>query len=318
MKQRVSIYQNGLSLVEMMVAIAISLILLAGVIQIFLGSKQSYRLNENMSRIQESGRFAMEFLARDMRMIGYQGCASLDSVQPNIIADPPPAGGFSNDVVVTGMDNVASVSIGGLPVTDGTDIVNIRRGGGCQARLAGNMTANNANIQINVDPACFAAGDVLLITDCKDVDIFRASNVSQAAGTITIAHASNVNIYNFLSKAYNTEAFVMKFMDFNYFVSGETLYRDTQPLVDGVVNMQILYGVDTDNDRVPNQYVAAGAVADWSTAVALRVSLLLAGPDNGVVTAAQTIFYDGLDQVMPDQRLYRTFTNTVGIRNRLP
>lgn len=318
MKQRAIIHQNGLSLIEMMVAIAISLILLAGVIQIFLGSKQSYRLNENMSRIQESGRFAMEFLARDMRMIGYQGCASLDSVQPNIIADPPPPGGFSNDVVVTGMDNVANISIGGLPVTDGTDIVNIRRGGGCQARLTGNMAANNANIQLIANPACFSAGDILLITDCKDVDIFRASNVSQGGGSITIAHAQNVNITNFLSKAYNTEAFVMKFMDFNYFISGETLYRDTQPLVDGVVNMQILYGIDTDNDRAPNQYVAAGAVADWSTVVALRVSLLLAGPDNGVVPAAQTVFYDGLDQVMPDRRLYRTFTNTVGIRNRLP
>ncbi|WP_127475935.1 PilW family protein [Sulfurivermis fontis] len=318
MKQRAKISQSGISLVEMMVAITISLILLAGVIQIFLGSKQSYRLNENMSRIQESGRFAMEFLARDIRMIGYQGCASLDSVQPNIIADPPPVGGFSNDVVVTGMDNVSSLSIGGLPVRDGTDTVSIRRGGGCQARLSGNMTANNANIQLTADSSCYAAGDILFISDCKDVDIFRASNVSQAAGTITIAHASNVNTFNFLSKAYNTDAFVMRFTDFVYFVSGETLYRDDQPLVDGVVNMQILYGIDTDNDRVPNQYVSAGTVADWSSVVALRVSLLLAGPDNGVVTAAQTVFYDGINQVMPDQRLYRTFTNTVGIRNRLP
>ncbi len=318
MKHRVTTRQNGLSLVEMMVAITISLILLAGVIQIFLGSKQSYRLNENMSRIQESGRFAMEFLARDIRMIGYQGCASLDSVQPNIIANPAPAGGFNNDVVVTGADNVNNVIIGTLPVRDGTDTINIRRGGGCQARLAGNMTANNANVQLTADPSCFAAGDVLLITDCKDVDIFRATNVSQAAGTITIAHASGANTTNFLSKAYSTEAFVMKYIDFTYFLSGETLYRDNQPLVDGVLDMQVLYGIDTDNDRAPNQYVPAVTVANWSEVVALRVSLLLAGPDNGVVTAAQTVFYDGLDQVMPDQRLYKTFTTTVGIRNRLP
>jgi hypothetical protein len=42
-----------------MVAMAISLLLLSGVISIFVSSKSSYETNERLSRIQENGRFAL-------------------------------------------------------------------------------------------------------------------------------------------------------------------------------------------------------------------------------------------------------------------
>ncbi|WP_168735177.1 PilW family protein [Pseudothauera rhizosphaerae] len=74
--------QRGLTLVELLVAMAVGLILIAGVITIFLGSKQSYRTSEALSRVQESGRFALEFMARDLRAAGYSparefGCTRL-------------------------------------------------------------------------------------------------------------------------------------------------------------------------------------------------------------------------------------------------
>ena len=51
--------QRGFTLVELMVALAVSLLLLAGVIQVYLSSKQAYRVQDNVARIQESGRLAM-------------------------------------------------------------------------------------------------------------------------------------------------------------------------------------------------------------------------------------------------------------------
>lgn len=54
--------QRGLTLMEVMVAITISLILLAGVMQIFLGSRQTYRMQDGLARLQENGRFAMDFI----------------------------------------------------------------------------------------------------------------------------------------------------------------------------------------------------------------------------------------------------------------
>ena len=60
--------QAGLTLVELMVAMVIGLLLLAGISQVFVSNKQTYRLLEAQSHVQENGRFAFEFMARDVRM----------------------------------------------------------------------------------------------------------------------------------------------------------------------------------------------------------------------------------------------------------
>ena len=63
--------QCGLTLVEILVALLISLFLIAGVIQLFIGTKQTYRGHDALSRIQENGRFAIDRMAWDIRMAGY-------------------------------------------------------------------------------------------------------------------------------------------------------------------------------------------------------------------------------------------------------
>ena len=72
--------QQGLTLVEMMVAILLSLILTAGVIQSYLGNKQTYGFQEAMSRNQENGRYGIEVLSRDLRMAGFTGCPPTDRI----------------------------------------------------------------------------------------------------------------------------------------------------------------------------------------------------------------------------------------------
>ena len=56
-----------------MVAITIGLVLLGGVFTIFMSNKQSYRVQENMGRVQENGRFAIDLMARTLRMTAWQG-----------------------------------------------------------------------------------------------------------------------------------------------------------------------------------------------------------------------------------------------------
>lgn len=63
--------QRGFSMVEMLVALMLSLILTAGIIQLFIGSKQTYRFHDALSRLQENGRFAIESMAADIRMAGF-------------------------------------------------------------------------------------------------------------------------------------------------------------------------------------------------------------------------------------------------------
>lgn len=73
--------QLGLSLVELMVALVLGLILMFGIIQVFFASKQTYITNEAMARLQENGRFALEFMSRSARLAGY--------IEPIYIGDKP-------------------------------------------------------------------------------------------------------------------------------------------------------------------------------------------------------------------------------------
>jgi len=66
--------QSGLTLIELMISLAIGLVVLGSLLVVYLGSRAAYRTSDNLARVQESGRFAMEFIAQDARMSGFFGC----------------------------------------------------------------------------------------------------------------------------------------------------------------------------------------------------------------------------------------------------
>lgn len=86
--------QKGLSLVELLVALALSATLIVGIFTVYMDSSQTSRLSTSLARIQESARIGVDILARDLRMVGFQGCADPDDVTMNVIADNPPTSDF--------------------------------------------------------------------------------------------------------------------------------------------------------------------------------------------------------------------------------
>lgn len=335
-------HQRGLTLIEIMVATTISLILLAGVLEIFTSSKQTYRMQDGMSRLQENARFAMHFLTRDARMAGYTGCSSA-SVQTNNIVDLD-GDGTADSVSDFTTAGLFGYEYGDLPITltatdtlttadvvNGTDIVVILRGTNQDVQLTGNMTSDNANIQLGASATgLFTANDIMFISDCEASDVFAANNVS-SGGTITISHSSAVNTGPKLSKAYGPDAQVMTMEKTAYYIGTNanglpTLYRKrmvgqgmvTEELVEGVESMQIQYGEDLTGDGIPNRYVNATNVTDMTNVMAIRFSLLLSSAEE-VVLETDTSTYNVLDVVVDptdDRRLRRTFTTTVKLRNR--
>jgi type IV pilus assembly protein PilW len=63
----------GVTLIELMVALAIGGFLMVGAITVFLHARQSFRLTESVARLQETGRFALEALEPEIRMAHYWG-----------------------------------------------------------------------------------------------------------------------------------------------------------------------------------------------------------------------------------------------------
>lgn len=80
----------GVSLVELMIALALSAFLLLGLAQVFSASRAAYQTAEALGRVQENGRVGLDLLSRDTRMAGHMGCAASQSraTQPSGSAPP--------------------------------------------------------------------------------------------------------------------------------------------------------------------------------------------------------------------------------------
>ena len=65
---------GGFSLVELMIAMTLGLIVVAGLGQLYVAGRDANRIIETTSGLNDNGRFAAEFLARDLRLAGYFSC----------------------------------------------------------------------------------------------------------------------------------------------------------------------------------------------------------------------------------------------------
>lgn len=78
--------QRGLSLIELMIALTLGTFLILGLVQLFSASRQAFLASEGLSRVQETGRTAIEWMQRDLRMAGHLGCVSDQAV---FLSNPP-------------------------------------------------------------------------------------------------------------------------------------------------------------------------------------------------------------------------------------
>ena len=70
--------QAGFTLIELLVTMAVSLVILAGVVNVSQSSMISNRALENAAAMQDSARFAVDMMSRDIRMAGFTGCTAHD------------------------------------------------------------------------------------------------------------------------------------------------------------------------------------------------------------------------------------------------
>lgn len=328
--------QKGFTLIEIMIALTIGLFLSAGAVQVFVGTKQTNRTQENLSRMQENARFAMYFLTEDIRKVAFDGgICGRGRIINNAINDLDSS---SAEYQFKTLPIFSSLSgaIGGTENTglNGSDSISIRALGslGSGVALTAPLALVSDNLQINVAEAgLFAKGDIILVTDCKFSDIVQITN-NLAGGSIEHTTGSTEtpdNKTGNLSFAYGTNAKVYYLAAGNVGLAGTTytiatsvstpgLARGGQQLVPDIENMQILYGqLDTSNGIyfVPSD--TAGL--DMEQVISVRVSLLVRSRDDFVATAPQTYFYnfDGTSTAAADNRLRKVYTSTIAVRNRL-
>jgi type IV pilus assembly protein PilW len=295
--------QAGLTLVEMMVAITVGLILLAGVIQIFASNKQTYRVQDATSRLQENGRFAVDMLRRDIRMAGFWGCNSNISTISSNLNSPA---------------NYVDITLGGISGTDGAagapDTITL------QGAYSSGLNVNSHS-QAAASFATPAGNDlkqfeIIVVSDCTKADISQISNATPGSGSVVVntgvgvpGNATKPPQYPPGSTIYHVRKLTYSIQNDASGQPGLFLNEDgvDQEVVEGVEDMQIVYGEDTDGDGTANRYVPAGTAGlNMENVVSVRVALTLRTlEDNVALTSASG-----------DRRIRNTFDTTVVLRNR--
>ena len=369
--------QSGLSIIELLIAMVLGLSLAAGVVQIYVGTSTTERDQDARLRIQENGRFALNFLGTEIRMAGYLGCqGSIQGSSVNNTLNGPPAtlqpgtgiqgweadgtapGEINNSAanVATIASNGAEWSTGGagfnipnVQAVPNSDILRLWGGWGNSGTVSSiNNTGPDPIVQAEAATG-IQANDFLIISDCEQVDFVQACAVAPTGGaatTVNITLSTGCAPGN-IGAAFVTSvapAEVIRLEGSMYYVGKRdndannppSLFRSVldddgtagagEELIEGVESMQLLYGVNTDQDirATVDTYLTADNVTNWDEVIAVRVSLLLQSAEDGTVPSPQPYTFDGVTydgaagngDLPADERVRRVFTTTISLRNR--
>lgn len=299
--------QQGMTLIELLVAIAIGAILLAGLASIFFNSSRSQRELSRSGELIENGRYAVNILENELRHVGYYGqfydigdstgtlpdpcTTTLSDIEDNMVQ---PLSGYTAPDASTRAD-VSGTSCDdlGLLVDDnlvpGTDVLVVMR--------ASTETSNTSTIN----------GEVYLEANALEINMFIGNG---SAPTSTLE--------KYPTKPTATDdAEIRPFIVHTYFVApcvignnadgtcdGSEDYMPTlkrlelsskaddavpdiviTPLVEGIEKFLVEYGIDDNpatvddvtgepGDGIPDLYVAEPTTAQWPNVITARVHIL--------------------------------------------
>ena len=230
----------------------------------------------------------------------------------------------------------------------------------CTDMAAANSNLNvDAQGTAQIPNGLFINGMVFAASDCEATNIFQLTADAAAPGPFTLQHTAGAGVpgnnVNTLSKPYTvaiqgdctaSPVDIHIFRARRYFIANDLdgnpgLYRQTfdinsdmipvnnvpmefaERLIDGVENMQILYGEDTNGNRVPNAYQTAINVVNWANVVSVKIAVLFATPDEDFSAPLNPDTYTLLDvagidptPAVDDRRRRKVVEATISLRNR--
>ena len=381
-------HQTGVTLVELMIALVVSLIVMLGVATVYSSSKRANKIQDELARLQENARFAFDIITRNVRQAGYYGTSP--TIKSFLLDDPNGSSlnltagisGFEytasstapgSDYTITSLTSTGAVSdwtaIDGddadaapdtLPswlagrVLVGNDVIRIlfaaASTGVCEID-GGTFNGNSA--ALNTTGTCpIAKGELAFISDGLTTNLFQnvsntaASALSRGVATGTL-EPGNVNpssdSWSVKCEAGGCRAMAARHLAYfigqgasgepSLFVadlsqgygSGNIQYQE---LIEGVENMQVLYGMDDnpldDNFQPARYYTASDPNLNFDNVVSVRISLLLRTPQETnrpqQATTLRLLSVDnaaGVDvTTLADRRLHKVFTTTIYLRNK--
>lgn len=338
--------QVGFTIVELMVALGLSMLLMVGVIALFVSSRTSYETTERLSRIQENGRYALDQISSDAREGGFHGCARsgvvasrAEDFQINTLTAPTgvlhnfanAVQGFQADGAGGWTPAIAPITALGITPANVSDVLVLRvpRRDAIPLRVTVTQADGTSPLVAPVVAGSdIAAGDIAMISDCEARAYFSVTGYG--AGVVTHA-ASGKNASADLLHPFKAGAEIVTMDTIIYYLAPSTadatrtsLWRRTstsaaEELAEGIERMEVHYGEDTTNDGRVDRYVAADGVGNFGNVVSIRVAMLARATEpygNDLDQRTYTL----LERTVapPADRFQRQiFTSTIALRNQV-
>jgi type IV pilus assembly protein PilW len=293
-------HQRGLTLIELMIAVGLGITVLLAVSSIFANSSRSRMEMEKSNRQTENGRYAMQLLTNNLRMAGY--LAEFDPTPLTttaLTAVPDPCATNISDLLdalplhVQGINDASSGPSCLSDLKSGTDILVIRRASSCSVGQA-NCDAMETGTPYFQASLCTPTDGTELAAKIDS----NQSNASYAANYFTLS--TNSGDFNKHKTDCTTVAPVSRYHVDIFFIANNneagdgipTLKRaelssgtfTITPLVDGIEDMQISYGIDLDNNGTPDVYSespgsyggcgGSACITNWRNTMSANISLL--------------------------------------------
>lgn len=309
--------QSGLTLVEIMVALAIGSFLIIGAVQIFNQSRQAFVVNESIARVQETAQFAMDTIEADLRMASNWGRNSrgLAVEGRSLVGDDNPKG-LTVPLSASGSCGTAWAFDLARPIDGDDNSYNL----GCASQ--GGAVANSDVVtirRVTVNPVPLDAGRIQVQSTRIQGEMFVNGAVPAAFLPVTnhpITGAPSSATHNLMVSSYYVSPT-------STLIPGvPTLRRKTlvsqggapfivdQEVAPGVENIQLQLGIDVDDDNTVDQYVHPGADI-YNPAAAAYV------PGARVMTARVWLVIRGVTTEfgLQDNRDYQPSNANIGQKN---
>jgi type IV pilus assembly protein PilW len=320
---------RGFSVVELMVAMTISLMLLAGLLSVLYTSRLTYDDNTRFARLQEYARSSLELMLRDLRSSGYPGCGRAvynDSFNNGLTTPNALRYNFARPVEgFEGTDGSFAPALDAwvAGATPGSDVLVIRTINHAIPPLMTNVDYAGGTGSIPVlKPAAttLLAGQPILISDCRYANVLAVSStvstgtavllprttaaIAATAGEAQMPRNAATNVpQNRIGSHVSAIETIVYYIRPSDSGRGPALWRiaGNQPpreLVEGVERVEVQYGEDTNNDRLVDVYRDADLVANWRNVVSVTLAVLMRSPEAAGDTAPATQTFDMLGTVV--------------------
>ena len=254
MKRHPHAAEAGLTLIEMMVALTISLVLAAATARVYLGAMAVKSTQDDATGLSETARFASDLIGRELRKAGFRNTWQIGS---GAVAEFCPTG--SNPLApIQGSNDRVSINPASADFSGGT-----------QTAIA------NASDVLRVRYYGEASGATATLTDCHGYPV--------AANTLV-----EDTLYVAADSANNNEPTLWCYTSNP--APATTSHPGALPLVAGVESLQLLFGEDSDSDGIVNRYVPWQLVAQAHKVAAVKVSLVARSPNPVALGTGTTTF----------------------------